>query len=156
MNILLIVGLILSPMLYTQSFENYASSIIAGESVPGCIECHRLIACTILNDAQKRIDRGVSPYTLHPGRWHGFNRNFSEEHVEALQWALDTKCEGMPACKYLGNMNDYKYWLRNGGINNIQAVIVGNKVAAVVCVPWASPKPYVMTHAHRYNVDTDY
>lgn len=111
---------------------NYMASILAGETAPGCDQCHQWIACTLADDVARYKESGKSITALHPGRWNGFRANPSGEYIEIMQEALTgSLCNDAPDCRFIGNANDYRqYWTRYG-----DALITGNQNGLVVCVP---------------------
>jgi hypothetical protein len=109
--------------------NTYAPSIVAGETVPGCSECDLMIACTLYNDV---VEGGYSPFRLYgnPGRWHGWKKP-RQQHIDAVQKALDGGCSSLPRCIRLGNRTDFQYnWTHMG-----PAVVVGNQRGLIICVP---------------------
>jgi len=119
--------LALTPSWATESWQRYAAGIVAGETVPGCSLCDLWIACTIRRD----VERGYSPWRLHPGRWHGW-REPHESHREAIRMALTPDgCDEIPHCRYLGNVRDFQYnWASRG-----PGYVIGNTRGLIVCVP---------------------
>jgi len=114
------------PAWASAAWQEYAASIVAGESVPGCEQCDLWIACTIVDD----VARGHDPWRLHPGRWHGWGRP-SAAHRWAVRRALSPGgCAQVPRCRYLGNVRDYLTCWNGMG----PGLIIGNEIAGIVCV----------------------
>lgn len=115
----------------TDAWIEYAAGIVAGETVVGCQECNRWIACTIVRDVALR---GYYEYGLYPGRWHG-KKPPRDEHRETIRRAARPGgCSDVPVCRYLGNERDYRGW-RAGLASGVQSYIIGNERGAIVCIP---------------------
>ncbi len=109
LSLLLVVNpFLFSPLLYTTKWINYSASIVAGETSPdySCRDCHKIIACTLIHDAENRIERNITPYTLYPDRWYGW-RDTNEMYKEFVLEALEEGCDEFPVCQFLGNKSDY-------------------------------------------------
>jgi len=111
----------------------YMASILAGETAPGCEECHYWIGCTIVSDARRYRGLGASIHALTPNRWRGFRSNPSQIYVDVIRTVITTNiCNNKPVCRLIGNANDYRYhWTHYGN-----AMITGNQYGLVVCVPY--------------------
>jgi len=91
-----------------QTWRYRAAAIVAGEAPAGCVQCYELTACTIIRDAEAGDPWAV--VTAGPGRrWHG-SRTPGEEHLQAVDRMLDGGCAEYPACHFLGNERDLRYW----------------------------------------------
>lgn len=148
MKFLSLVILLFSSVLYEDSWIDYATHILSGETVPYCDECDKWIACTLIQDAEKRIEAGISPYTLYPNRWHGWRDSYSDANRKNLEYVLYNGCEEYPACTFLGNLSDYQYWLGSYA-NLVPSHVIGNTYGAIVCIPYDS------LPVHKYESPTN-
>ena len=121
----------LPPDWATPQWAHEAAGIVAGETVPNCIECDLWVACTIVGDVELR---GYHPWRLRPGRWHGWKEP-GERHLQAVQDALEGKCAGIPTCAFLGSLRDYTGHWRYGLASERRVLVIGNGRGAIVCVP---------------------
>lgn len=130
MTLTLVLALILGP---TPPWLDAAAAVVAGEAPAGCIECYRLVACTILYDIGRDWDPAALLNAESP-RWHG-RRAPREEHYRAVEWALNGGCAELPTCAYLGNLPDLAGWYRSGLVAEGQEVrVYGGRTGAIACV----------------------
>jgi hypothetical protein len=148
MNIILLVSLLFSPQLYTEEWIDYSAHILAGETIPGCASCHEVIACTLINDAESRIQNGDTPFTLYPNRWHGWRENNSN-YKKVIEKMLIVGCDDYPTCRYLGNGVDYttvfRYW------SDVEPVVytIDSDNRSIVCVPF---KNLPLTNTYKCDI----
>ena len=100
------------PSWATPAWREYAAHIVASEA-RGVPQADIVVACTLIRD----IERGWSPWGLHPGRWHGWGSPDSADR-QAIEDALNGACTGVPDYIYVGNFRDAQYWARTGMIKN--------------------------------------
>ena len=94
----------------TPAWRYRAASIVAGEAPADCVECYELTACQVIRDAE-----AGSPWAVVIAgpvrRWHG-SRAPSAAHLQAVNRMLSSGCDEYPACRFLGNESDLRYWRR--------------------------------------------
>jgi len=120
----------LPPAWATPAWIEYAAHVVASEArnVPAA---DIVIACTILRD----VERGWHPWSLHPGRWHGFGRPDKADRQAVHDALLTDACDSVPNYRYVGNFNDAKYWRRTGVIGETAVdLYLGPSGSAVVGV----------------------
>jgi hypothetical protein len=128
-------SLVISPALpdwATRWCITHIAHIVASEA-GGVPDARLAVACTIAGD----IERGYTCRSLTPDRWKGYGTPDALDY-EAVYAALSGGCDSIPEFRYLGNLNDARYWLRTGVIQEHTQPLslwLGPGGAAVVGIP---------------------
>lgn len=130
LTVAVVMSLVVSPAMFDTAFLDYAAHIFAGEYLPDSEIANTWIVCTILRDGLSRYLAGVSPYTLHPGRWNGWKAPSQAQR----DFVTHIDCTEVPWCAFVGTISDYNVWRHYLAPNRV-SLIVGNQHGIVVCVP---------------------
>ncbi len=99
-----------TPRWATESWQNFAAHIVASEArnVP---EADIVIACTLVRD----VENGWNPWALR-SRWFGWGNPDDQDRGAVLMSLSSPACDDVPKFRFVGNLNDVRYWRSIGMI----------------------------------------
>lgn len=118
-----------TPHWATPNWQDWAAHIVASEA-RGVPQADLVVACTMVRDVQ----RGWHPWALRK-RWFGWGEPDLQDRL-AVWLAVSGGCNSVPNYRYVGNLQDARYWKRLGYIDGQIDLYLGEGTAAVVGVPW--------------------